>query len=46
MYSDIEKNLAKNIAELRKAKNLKQSDLGDQIGYSDKTISKWENGVF
>ena len=45
MYSDIEKNLAKNIAELRKAKNLKQSDLGDQIGYSDKTISKWENGV-
>ena len=45
MYSDIEKNLAKNIAELRKAKNLKQSELGDKIGYSDKTISKWENGV-
>lgn len=45
MYSDIEKNLAKNIADLRKSKNLKQSELGDKIGYSDKTISKWENGV-
>lgn len=45
MYNEIEKNVAKNIAELRKIKNLKQSELGERIGYSDKTISKWENGA-
>ena len=45
MYNDVEKNLAKNIADLRKSKNMKQSELGDKIGYSDKTVSKWENGV-
>lgn len=45
MNTDIEKNVAKNILELRKASGLKQSELGEKIGYSDKTISKWENGV-
>lgn len=33
------------IQQSRKAKGLTQKDLGDQIGVSDKTISKWENGV-
>lgn len=33
------------IAELRKAKGLKQSDLGELIGVGDKTISKWERGI-
>ena len=32
------------IQQSRKAKGLTQKDLGDQIGVSDKTISKWENG--
>lgn len=44
MESQIEKNIAKNIKELRIASGLKQSELGDKISYSDKTISKWENG--
>lgn len=29
----------------RKEKGLTQKDLAEQIGVSDKTISKWENGV-
>lgn len=44
MESQIEKNIAKNIKELRIASGLKQAELGDKISYSDKTISKWENG--
>lgn len=32
------------ISELRKAKGLKQSELADEIGISDKSISRWENG--
>lgn len=32
------------IQQSRKAKGLTQKDLGDRIGVSDKTISKWENG--
>ena len=44
MESQIERNIAKNIKELRIASGLKQSELGDKISYSDKTISKWENG--
>lgn len=44
MESQIEKNISKNIKELRLAGGMKQSELGDKIAYSDKTISKWENG--
>jgi len=44
MNNDIEKIVAKNLSDLRKAKKLKQSELADKIGYSDKTISRWENG--
>jgi transcriptional regulator with XRE-family HTH domain len=32
------------IQQSRKAKGFTQKDLGDRIGVSDKTISKWENG--
>ena len=32
------------IAETRKEKNLTQKELANQIGVSDKTISKWECG--
>ena len=33
------------IAHKRKEKNLTQEQLAEQIGVSNKTISKWENGV-
>ena len=33
------------IAEMRKKAGLTQRELADQIGISDKTISKWETGV-
>lgn len=36
--------VAKNLIELRKCKNMTQSELGEKLNYSDKTISKWENG--
>lgn len=42
--TDIEKNIAKNIKALRIKAGLKQSDIGEKVSYSDKTVSKWENG--
>lgn len=33
------------LSELRKKNNLTQQELGDILNVSDKTISKWENGV-
>ncbi len=33
------------IAEERKAQKYTQRELADQLGISDKTISKWERGV-
>ena len=44
MENTIEKIIAQNLIELRKSKKLKQSELSEAIGYSDKTISRWENG--
>ncbi len=45
MDTKIEAILAQNLIELRKSRNLKQSELSEKIGYSDKTISRWENGT-
>lgn len=45
MEQKIEKNIAENLLALRKNRGLKQSELSDEIGYSDKTISRWENGT-
>ncbi len=42
--NNIEKNIADNIKALRQQFGIKQSDLGERIAYSDKTVSKWENG--
>ena len=39
-----EKSIGEFIQELRKEKGLTQRELASQIGISDKTISKWENG--
>ncbi len=33
-----------NLQELRKSRHLTQQELAEQIGYSDKSISKWELG--
>ena len=37
-------NIGEFIQQSRKAKGFTQKDLGDRIGVSDKTISKWEKG--
>lgn len=33
------------IANLRKEKNLTQKQLGEKLGVSDKSVSKWERGI-
>lgn len=38
-------NIGEFIQQLRKEKGLTQKELAEQIGMSDKTISKWETGV-
>lgn len=43
--NNIEQNIANNIKTLRQQFGLKQSELGEKIAYSDKTVSKWENGT-
>ncbi len=40
-----ENKLGKLIVELRKNKDLTQRQLGEILGVSNKTVSKWENGV-
>ena len=45
MESTVKMIVAKNLIELRKRKNLTQGELAEMLNYSDKTISKWENGV-
>ena len=44
-HEDIPKNIAKNITELRKNAGMTQARLAEEIGYSDKSVSKWERGV-
>lgn len=41
---NIREIIAKNLISLRKNKKMTQSELADEFGYSDKAISKWENG--
>lgn len=40
----LKNNIAKNIAELRKAAELTQAQLAEKLNYSDKSVSKWERG--
>ncbi len=42
--SELKQILSKNLVALRKSRKLTQSELAEQLSYSDKTISKWENG--
>lgn len=41
---DINQIVAKNLADLRKTRNLTQGELAEKFSYSDKAISKWEHG--
>ncbi|MBQ8513535.1 MAG: helix-turn-helix transcriptional regulator [Clostridia bacterium] len=40
----VEAKVGARIAKLRAEKNLTQAALGELLGVSDKTVSKWENG--
>ena len=40
-----EMSVGRRIASLRAEKALTQQELGNAIGVSDKTVSKWETGV-
>ena len=39
-----QEKIGKFIAENRKKKNLTQVELAEQLGVTDRSISKWENG--
>lgn len=38
-------NFSENLRELRKAKDIKQEVLAENLNVSRQTVSKWENGV-
>ena len=42
--NNLQEILINNLIALRKSRSLTQIELGEKINYSDKTISKWENG--
>ena len=39
---DILENIAANITSLRRREGMTQAALAEKLGYSDKSISKWE----
>ncbi len=41
---ELEKTVANNITELRKAQKWTQAELAEKLNYSDKSVSKWERG--
>ena len=42
--SEINQKIAKNLAYYRKTAGLTQAELAEKINYSDKSVSKWEQG--
>ncbi|MGM9873927.1 MAG: helix-turn-helix domain-containing protein [Bacilli bacterium] len=42
--NELRKIIGDNLANLRKNKKITQLELAERFGYSDKAISKWENG--
>lgn len=42
---DLRITIGKNLASLRKAKKLTQIELAEKMNYSDKAVSKWEQGA-
>ena len=45
IYADKYRQIGLKIAYYRKLRGLTQEQLAQQLGVSNKTISKWENGV-
>ena len=41
---EIRKIIGKNLSELRKNKGLTQLELAEKFNYTDRAVSKWENG--
>lgn len=41
---DIKEIISDNLIKLRKAHNLTQNELADQLSYSDNMVSRWERG--
>ena len=41
---DFNKKLSENIVKYRKLNGMSQSELGECIGYTNKSVSKWERG--
>lgn len=44
MKKDISERIANNLIHLRKISKLTQMEFAEKINYSDKAVSKWENG--
>lgn len=42
--NELRKIIGENLATLRKNRKITQLELAERFGYSDKAISKWENG--
>lgn len=42
--AELRKTIGTNLAQLRKSKKMTQIELAEHFGYSDKAVSKWENG--
>ena len=40
-----QKRIGQFIAQLRQEKGLTQAQLGQRLGVTNKTVSRWENGV-
>ncbi|MBQ9515630.1 MAG: helix-turn-helix transcriptional regulator, partial [Ruminococcus sp.] len=41
---DFKKIVAENIIKLRTSLGMTQAQLGEELSYSDKSVSKWERG--
>ena len=46
LETEIKNNFARNVKDLRVSRKLSQIQLGEQLSYSSKTVSKWEKGEF
>ena len=42
---DLKIIIGKNLSSLRKARKLTQLELAEKLNYSDKAVSKWEQGA-
>lgn len=41
---NLRKTIGENLTKLRKAQGLTQAELGEKFSYTDRAVSKWENG--